>query len=158
MSDTQRHEEFAEPSRAEIPGLSREHVRAMKASRSAPEWNGAGMPHLVLRTVGRRSGRELEVALPYWFDRDGSRIVIASFSGAPQHPAWYLNLSDRAANPRVFVRVQDASFWADARTLEGAERERVWEALVADRPFYADYQARTARRLPVVRLAQAPAA
>jgi deazaflavin-dependent oxidoreductase (nitroreductase family) len=158
MTESQRPEAFAEPSRSDIPALTREHVRAMKASAEAPEWNGAGMPHLVLRTVGRRSGRELEVALPYWFDRDGTRIVVASFAGAPNHPAWYLNLADRAANPRVFVRVQRASFWADARTLEGEERERVWRALVADRPFYADYQSRTARTLPVVRLVEAAGA
>ena len=154
MTTTQRHEEFAEPTRSDIPAVTREHVRAMEASPSAPEWNGAGMPHLVLRTLGRRSGREHKVALPYWYDRDGTRVVVASFAGAPNHPAWYLNLADRTANPHVLVRVQTGNFRAEARVLEGDEYARVWAALVADRPFYADYQSRTTRRLPLVRLVE----
>ena len=32
--------------------------------------------------------------------------MVASFSGAPEHPSWYLNLSDRDANPEVKIRVQ----------------------------------------------------
>lgn len=154
MTTAQRHEEFVEPSRAEIPALTREHVRAMEASPSAPEWNGAGMPHLVLRTLGRRSGREHKVALPYWFDPDGTRIVVASFSGAPRHPAWFLNLGDRTANPEVGVQVQGGSFRAEARVLDGDEYARVWAAITADRPFYVDYQSRTDRRLPLVRLVE----
>jgi deazaflavin-dependent oxidoreductase (nitroreductase family) len=154
MTNTQRHEEFAEPTRAEIPAVTREHVRAMEASASAPEWNGAGMAHLVLRTLGRRSGREHKVALPYWVDRDGTRIVVASFAGAPNHPAWYLNLSDRTANPEVCVRVQGGSFQAEARVLEGDEYARTWAALTADRPFYVDYQSRTTRKLPLIRLVE----
>ena len=40
------------------------------------------------------------------------------------------------------------------RVLEGEEYDRIWAALVADRPFYADYQSRTTRRLPLVRLVE----
>lgn len=153
----QRHEDFVEPSRDEIPGISRQHVEAMESSDSDDVWVIAGMNHVVLHTVGRKSGQEHKVALPYWADTDGHRVVVASFAGAPQHPAWYLNLSDRTANPKVFVRVQGDAFWADAEILDGDDYTRTWAGLTADRDYYNDYQTRTDRRIPLVRLVPADA-
>jgi deazaflavin-dependent oxidoreductase (nitroreductase family) len=124
----------------------------MEASPSAGDWNGAGMGHCILATVGRRSRREHKVALPYWLDPLGHRVVCASFAGGPRHPGWYRNLADRNANPEVKVRTQHRAFWAIASVLEGAEYERIWALLTADRPFYTDYQSRTPRKLPLVRL------
>ena len=152
MTTSQGHEAFDEPAYTDIPRTTREQVRIMEASPAAGEWSGAGMPHCILRTVGRRSGREHKVALPYWIDPLGHRVVCASFAGGPRHPAWYLNLVDRRTNPEVKVRTQHRAFWAAVRVLEGDEYDRIWAALTADRPFYADYQSRTPRRLPLVRL------
>ncbi|MDQ1430135.1 MAG: hypothetical protein QOF40_737, partial [Actinomycetota bacterium] len=117
--ESQKSEPFEEPPREEIPGISRGHVEYMESSDADEVWCIAGMHHVVLHTIGRKSGNEHKVALPYWVDRDGNRIIVASFSGAPDHPAWYLNLSDRDANPEVKVRVQGGLFWADARELDG---------------------------------------
>jgi deazaflavin-dependent oxidoreductase (nitroreductase family) len=152
VSSDQRNEEFVEPPREEIPGISKAHVAAMEASDDDAVWLVAGMGHVVLRTVGRRSGNEHKVALPYWLDADGHRVVVASFSGAPQHPSWYLNLTDRVANPEVLVRVQGGSYWSDAEVLDGDDYDRTWAGLTADRPYYGDYQTRTERRIPLVRL------
>jgi len=152
MTTSQGHEAFDEPAYTDIPAQTREQVRAMEASPSALPWNGAGMPHCILETVGRRSGHPHRVALPYWFDPLGHRVVCASFAGGPRHPAWYWNLLDRRANPEVRVRTQHRAFRAVASVLEGDEYERLWAVLVADRPFYADYQSRTPRKLPLVRL------
>ena len=154
MSGDQRNEEFVEPSRDEIPGISRQHVAAMEASSADEVWILAGMSHVVLHTVGRRSGNEHKVALPYWLDGDGHRVVVGSFSGAPQHPSWYLNLTDRIANPEVRIRVQDGVYWAEAQVLDGDDYARTWASLNADRPYYDDYQSRTTRRLPLVRFIQ----
>jgi deazaflavin-dependent oxidoreductase (nitroreductase family) len=85
-------------------------------------------------------------------------VVVASFSGAPQHPAWYLNLTDRQANPEVLCRVQGSQFWADAQVLEGTDYEETWKGLNEDRPYYNDYQSRTDRRIPLVRLVETHAA
>lgn len=150
----QEAEPFVEPPREEIPAISRSHVAFMESTDDDQAWVLAGMHHVVLRTVGRRSGTEHKVALPFWRDPDGHRVVVASFSGAPQHPSWYLNLSDRAANPEVLVRVQGGSFWAEPEILEGADYDRAWAGLTADRPWYNDYQSRTDRRIPLVRLAE----
>jgi hypothetical protein len=86
MADNQQNEEFVEPPRDEIPGISRQHVAAMETSDADEIWVMAGMRHVLLRTIGRKSGNEHKVALPYWSDPDGHRVVVASFAGAPQHP------------------------------------------------------------------------
>jgi deazaflavin-dependent oxidoreductase (nitroreductase family) len=148
----QTAKKFVEPPREQIPDISRAHVAALESGGAEEFWTAAGMSHVILRTVGRRSGNEHKVALPYWSDDDGSRVVVGSFAGAPEHPAWYLNLTDRDKNGEVLVRVQEGSFWAEPELLEGAEYDRVWTALTADRPFYVGYTKRTARRLPLVRL------
>ncbi len=154
MSESQGHEPFVEPSRDEIPAITRGHVAAMEASDDDAIWVLAGMHHVVLTTIGRKSANEHRVALPVWFDKDGHRIVVASFAGAPDHPSWYLNLADRDANPEVKARVQGGQFWADAQVLEGDDYTTTWTALTADRDYYNDYQTRTDRRIPLVRLVE----
>jgi deazaflavin-dependent oxidoreductase (nitroreductase family) len=154
MADNQQNEAFVEPPRDEIPGISRQHVAAMETSDSDDIWVVAGMRHVLLRTIGRKSGNEHKVALPYWSDSDGHRVVVASFAGAPQHPSWYLNLTDRTANPELLVLDQGHRFWADGQILEGSEYQDTWDGLLADRPYYADYQTRTDRIIPLVRLVE----
>jgi deazaflavin-dependent oxidoreductase (nitroreductase family) len=148
----QRNEAYVEPPREQIPAISRAHVSAMESTDADAVWTAAGMHHLVLRTIGRRSGAEHKVALPYWLDTGGGRVVVASFAGADEHPAWFLNLSDREVNPEVLVRAQHGSYWSVAEIVEDEEYARIWAELVADRPFYDDYRRRTARTLPLVRL------
>jgi deazaflavin-dependent oxidoreductase (nitroreductase family) len=152
MVESQANKPFVEPPPDQIPVISRAHVQAMEASDAEEVWIGAGMQQIMLETVGRRSGRPHKVALPVWFDPDGYRIVVASFAGAPQHPAWYLNLTDPNANPEVLVRDRHHAFWAEAEILQGPEYQSMWDALTADRPYYNDYQTRTERRIPLVRL------
>jgi len=136
----------------EIVKISALHVGAMESSDADDVWQQAGMHHLVLRTIGRKSGKEHKVALPTWRDPEGRRIVVASFAGAESHPAWYLNLADRDANPEVLCRVQGSQYWSEPEILEGEEYERVWAQLNADRSWYDTYQAKTPRKIPLVRL------
>ncbi|MFI5040347.1 MAG: nitroreductase/quinone reductase family protein [Acidimicrobiales bacterium] len=154
MSESQKVEQAWEtPSLDEIPKLSKMHVGAMEQTDDDMVWVQAGMHHVLLRVVGRRTGGEQKVALPFWRDPEGNRIVVASFAGAPRHPAWLLNLQDRAANPEVLCRVQGGrQFWSAAEILEGDDYERTWQGLTADRAWYIDYQAKTDRRIPLVRL------
>lgn len=139
------------PPRWLIPRLSRAQVWAYRRTDGRIGGSGAGMRNLVLSTTGRRSGTAHAVCLPYWVDADGRRIVVASFAGAPSHPAWYHNLADRSVNPSVDVQVMGDRRPHVAEILDGDEYRAVWEALVSDRPFFADYQARTKRQIPLVR-------
>ncbi len=140
--DNQQSEPFEEPPREEIPTISRAHVSAMESMDIDEVWIGAGMHQLILQSVGRRSGTEHKVALPFWVDLTGERLVVGSYAGAPKDPAWVHNLRDRNANPEVTVRVRSHAFVARADILEGEDRQAQWDALTADRPFYLKYQTR----------------
>ena len=127
--------EFETPTPEQIVKISGKHVALMETSDADDTWIWVGMEHLLLRTIGRRSGNEHKVALPFWRDGGGHRVVVASFGGAPTDPAWFLNLSDRGANPEVLVRVQGGLFWSDQQILDGAASclgfERTCRSLVA---------------------------
>ena len=101
---------------------------------------------LLLETKGRRSGEARPVALNY-FEDAGRLVVVASSAGDDRHPAWWLNL--RAA-PETTVRLGGQMRTVRAREVEGPERDRLWERLVAIDPSYDEYRTRTRRRIPVV--------
>jgi deazaflavin-dependent oxidoreductase (nitroreductase family) len=113
---------------------------------------GKGMvPTLLLTTTGRKSGREL--TLPLIFGQSGKDyVVVASKGGAPEHPAWYLNLD---ANPNVKVQVKADKFNARAHTANAQERAALWPKMVEIYGPYADYQKKTDRQIPVVVLQRA---
>ena len=108
----------------------------------------AGTPTLLLRTVGRKSGRELFAPLIY--GRDGEDyIIIASKAGMTTHPAWYLNLIE---NPSVEFQVGETAYRGSWSVAEGAERERIWAMMAEGFPPYDEYKARAGRVIPVIRL------
>jgi F420H(2)-dependent quinone reductase len=101
---------------------------------------------LLLTTTGHRSGGEHTV--PLLFLRDGpGLVVIASYGGRPDHPAWYHNL---VAEPAVTVRIGGERHPMVARTGDPAERAVWWPRVVAAYQGYAEYQSRTDREIPIV--------
>jgi deazaflavin-dependent oxidoreductase (nitroreductase family) len=128
------------------PGWQQEHARRYIESGGTDGHIWEGVPTLLLTTTGRRSGQPRTTPLIY--GRDGDRyLVVASRGGAPQHPAWYENLT---ARPDVRVQVMAERFAARARTASKAEKPALWKTMAAIWPAYEDYQARTAREIPVV--------
>jgi proline iminopeptidase len=103
-------------------------------------------PCLILRTTGRKSGAEKLAPLIYGEDGE-NYVIVASKGGAPNHPAWFLNLE---AEPKVGFQVGAQKFEGAARIAEGAERERLFAMMAKLYPPYDDYQAKTSRRIPVV--------
>lgn len=103
-------------------------------------------PCLILKTTGRKSGEAKVLPLIYGKDGDGF-VIVASKGGAPNHPAWFLNLRD---DPRVEFQVGDRKYRGTARIAESPERERLYAMMTAVFPPYAAYQARTERQIPVV--------
>jgi F420H(2)-dependent quinone reductase len=113
-----------------------------------------GSPCLLLDTLGRKSGQWRRTVLLY--GRDGEDyLIVASQGGADEHPSWYRNLSD---HPEVGLRVGPERFTAHAETLSREEKARVWPHLLQVWPPYAEYQAKTERDIPVVRLRRDAAA
>jgi len=104
------------------------------------------MPTLLLTTTGRKSGEPRHSPLLYQHI-DGKYVIIGSKGGYPDHPAWYLNLQ---ANPEVELQVGTKKLKARARTVSGAERQKLWDDAIVWWPPYVDYQKKTAREIPVV--------
>ena len=105
---------------------------------------------ILLTTLGARSGKER--ITPVMYHRDGERyVVIASKGGAPDHPAWYRNLT---ANPLARVEVGaetgTETFEVRAREVEGEERERLYAERVAIAPGFGEYTRMTSRKIPVI--------
>ncbi|RJO79370.1 nitroreductase family deazaflavin-dependent oxidoreductase [Nocardia panacis] len=107
----------------------------------------AGADLLLLTTTGAKSG--LPRISPVAFNRDGDRLVIiASQGGAPTHPNWYHNV---LANPKVTLEIGTETHTATATALpDGPEHDRLYAAMAAKMPGFAEYQAKTSRIIPVV--------
>ena len=110
-----------------------------------------GVPVLILTTTGRRSGEERPTPLIYGRSGD-DYLVVASKGGAPDPPAWYLNLSEA---PDVQVQVKADRFGAHARTATPEEKAEMWSTMAAIWPAYDEYQTKTDREIPVVVLERA---
>lgn len=155
MAEDQRAEEFVTPPYEDIPEISRKHVAHLESTNDEEAWKVAGMRAVILLTTGRLSGKTHKVVLPYWLDENGFRILAASYGGGPVNPAWYHNISDRRANPKSWIKEREFESWVRADVLAGSDYENTWASLVADRPWYEDYLANTARvRIPLIRLVE----
>ena len=135
-------------------GFAAEHVRRYIASGGRDDgWEGP-RPILVLYARGRSSGRFRRLPLLF-VEHEGRRYIVGSKGGAARHPDWFVNV---VAEPKVFVRVFEELFEARARVLDDAERDALWPLITARYPMFAEYQAATPRRIPVVELVPMPAA
>lgn len=87
-----------------------------------------GWGTLVLRTVGRHSGREREAIVGYL--EDGPNLVTLAMNGwAAPEPAWWLNLQ---ARPEATVELRrpdgtNRTIRVRGRAAVGEERERLWQ-------------------------------
>jgi F420H(2)-dependent quinone reductase len=110
-----------------------------------------GAPVLLLTTIGRKSGAKRVAPLLYLQDGN-DLIIVASKGGMSQHPAWYRNLE---ADPAVEVEIGKQKRHYRARRANVEEKARLWPRLVEMYGSFDDYQARTTRDIPVVRLSPA---
>jgi deazaflavin-dependent oxidoreductase (nitroreductase family) len=109
-----------------------------------------GFNALILHTVGRRSGQPRMNPVGWWPGPDGSWLICASANAAVDNPAWYYNL---AAHPdQVSIEVNGQAIDVIAEQLRGAEREDAWRQITTSAPRFAEYQTKTDRELPVIRL------
>jgi F420H(2)-dependent quinone reductase len=113
-----------------------------------------GVPTLLLRTTGRRSGATRTNALVY--ARDGSDyLVVASNGGAERPPAWLHNLR---ANPDVEIQIGRDRENGRATIVEASDPDydRLWKIVNENnRDRYSAYQQQTERPIPVIVLTPA---
>jgi deazaflavin-dependent oxidoreductase (nitroreductase family) len=122
------------------------HVERYEATDGAEGHDWEGTQTLILTTTGRKSGDERKSALIYGTHGD-DHLVVASKGGAPEPPAWYLNLQ---AQPEVQVQVKGDRFTARARDATPEEQAELWTIMTAEWPAYDEYQTKTDRPIPVV--------
>jgi deazaflavin-dependent oxidoreductase (nitroreductase family) len=109
-----------------------------------------GFSALILHTVGRRTGAPRVNPVGWWPGTDGSWLICASANAAVDNPAWYYNLADHP--DQVSIEVNGQTIPVTAEQLHGAERDAAWQQITTAAPRFAQYQIKTDRELPVIRL------
>jgi F420H(2)-dependent quinone reductase len=111
-----------------------------------------GVPSLILRTTGHRSGLTRTAVLTYGCD-DGGYVVVASNGGQDRPPAWLHNVR---ANPEVGIQVGRLRAAGRARIVEAGDPDypRLWQLVnQVNHGRYDGYQRRTTRPIALVVLA-----
>lgn len=113
-----------------------------------------GVPTILLRTTGRKSGLERTSALVYAVDdqNPATLLVVASNGGADRPPAWLLNA---IANSSVTAQLRRKKYAATAVVVWPGEAD--YERLIKlcddnNRGRYTQYRSMTERPIPVVAL------
>ena len=130
----------------EMLALNRRVIEEFRANDGKVTGMFANEPLLLLTTTGAKSGEKRTNPLVHTLDGDRV-VIIASFGGAPKHPAWFLNIR---ANPEVTIELPGEAFTTNAIIPEGEERRRIYDQHAAEMPRFAEYQAVTTREIPVV--------
>ncbi len=107
----------------------------------------AGLPVLLLRTIGRKTGAQRTAALVYLQDGD-DLVVVASNGGSDKPPGWFFNLQK---TPEVGVQIARQRTRMRARVADARERARLWPLVNQNNSNrYDGYQAKTKRQIPLV--------
>jgi deazaflavin-dependent oxidoreductase (nitroreductase family) len=146
-------EPISSPKDTDMPNVQRTLMRTMgalnirvyRASAGRVMGTVRGVPVLLLTVAGRRSGVEHTTPVAY-FEDDGRFVVTGSAGGAPTDPQWFLNL--RAAQ-RAVIEVGDRRIDVAVRIAEPDEHKVLWDKLLARAPFFAKYQAKVEREIPM---------
>jgi deazaflavin-dependent oxidoreductase (nitroreductase family) len=108
-----------------------------------------GVPSLILRSTGRRSGATRAAVLAYGRDGD-SYVVVASNGGGDQPPAWLHNVR---ANPAIGIQVGRRREPGHARIVEATDPDhpRLWRLMNdVNHGRYDGYQRLTTRPIALV--------
>src|SRR5262245_46727960 len=105
-----------------------------------------GLPVIIVTHTGNKTGAIRKT--PLMRVKDGvNYILVGSMGGAPNNPVWVYNLR---ARPEVEIRDHTEIHAMRVREVsDDAERARLWKLAVLAYPPYEEYQAKTARRIPV---------
>ncbi|MGZ8179592.1 nitroreductase family deazaflavin-dependent oxidoreductase [Williamsia sp. SKLECPSW1] len=135
-----------------LPVIEKTDMRLQQISRGRVSvLDVAGLPNLVLRVPGRKSGVVRSTPL-LCVPRSDDWLIAGSYFGNPKMPAWVHNL--RATETAEIVR-DGTTVTVRWRELEGDERSRAWQALLETWPNFRLYEQRTDRLIPVFSLTAA---
>src|SRR6478735_6671881 len=101
---------------------------------------------LLLKTTGRKSGKELTIPIAY-FEYGRQFIIVASNWGRDQQANWYLNLKQ---NPEASLGIRGKILSVVAHEAEGEEFQVLWKFVTERHPPYISYQKKTSRKIPIM--------
>lgn len=107
-----------------------------------------GSPLLLLTVKGRKSGQPYTMPLAY-IRQGGDYLITASANGADKNPAWFANLQSQ---PQATIEVSGKTYTVTPTVTEGAERDQLYELFRMQGSNFVEYEKKTARRIPVIRL------
>ncbi|MET7902544.1 nitroreductase family deazaflavin-dependent oxidoreductase [Streptomyces sp. NPDC005355] len=123
----------------------RDQVELIESSGGTEGTTMRDMPVVLLTTRGAKSGKIRKAPLMR-VEHNGTYAIVASLAGSPKHPVWYHNV---VADPRVELRDGPVRQDMTAREVTGEEKALWWERAVEAFPYYAEYQEKTDRQIPV---------
>ena len=121
-------------------------IAEFRANRGRVGGELAHTPIILIHHIGAHTRAERVTPLAYSSQPDGRLVIAGSNGGSVAHPAWYHNLK---AHPAITVELGTETFAALAEEVTGAEHARLWANLVVGSPSLAEFQAKTARRIPL---------
>jgi deazaflavin-dependent oxidoreductase (nitroreductase family) len=124
-------------------------IAEFRANHGHVSGNLADTPVILIHHIGARTRTERVTPLAYSSQADGRLVIAASNGGSPTHPTWYYNLK---AHPTIVIELGAETFIVLAEEVTGPAHAELWQSLVASSPTLAEFQAKTARRIPLFTL------
>jgi deazaflavin-dependent oxidoreductase (nitroreductase family) len=140
--------------------MNRVANKMMAAGNSAAAWlyrrtkgriggTAKGLPVLLLTVPGRKTGIPHTVPVSF-FEHGNGYLSAASAGGGKADPQWIQNLG---AAGKAHITVYEEGYEVDARIVANAERDELWqEVVVAQAPFFAKYEEKSGRTIPLAQL------
>jgi len=124
-------------------------IAEFRANRGRVGGDLADTPIILLHHIGAKTRTKRVTPLAYSSQFDGRLVIAASNGGSPTHPAWYRNVR---AHPTVDVELGTETFTALAEEVTGDAHAELWPRLVAASPALGEFQAKSARQIPLFML------
>lgn len=123
--------------------------RSIKAYRRTGGTNRSarmmGFPVAILTTRGAKSGEPRTCMVGAFPDGHDAWLVVASLSGAQNHPAWFHNM---VKNPNdIWLEVGARKLKVQGQSLTGQARTEALSRIAAEAPRYGKYQTKTDREI-----------
>lgn len=122
------------------------HVLLYRLTRGKLGGRMNGLPVLLLRTVGRKTGKQRVTPLGY-FVYEGNYVITGSNAGMNSHPGWYYNLT---ATPKARIQLQGNQLSVTTDVIEQGHYDLLWDTLTRIAPSYKNYTQRTNREIPIL--------
>ena len=130
-------------------------VRAYRRGDQEKLSSRMGFPVVIVTTRGAKTGQMRTSPLGGFADGEDAWLVAATLGGSAHHPAWVRNM---AAHPDdIWLEVGSKRFKVRGESLEGEERVEALARIAKVASRYGEYQEKTDREIPIVRLTRVSA-